>query len=84
MKKSVFNRFFTFLPLGLYGDGAHRAQFAHVAEHMLIRGTDPHGNFERLGRPKVDMAPEDVAMRDRINEDWADILYDGAKQRRDY
>lgn len=33
--------FFTFLPLGLYGDGAHRAQFAHVAEHLLIRSTDP-------------------------------------------
>ncbi len=33
--------FFTFLPLGLYADGAHRAQFAHVAEHMLIRSTDP-------------------------------------------
>ena len=33
--------FFTFLPAGLYGDGAHRAQFAHVAEHMLIRSTDP-------------------------------------------
>ncbi len=51
---------------------------------QLIRGTDSHGNFDPIGRPKNNMAPEDVAMRDRINQDWSDILYDGAKQRRDF
>ncbi|MEW6074043.1 MAG: hypothetical protein AB1726_15785 [Planctomycetota bacterium] len=33
--------FLTFLPLGLYGDGPHRAQFAHLLEHLVIRTTDP-------------------------------------------
>ena len=51
---------------------------------QLIRGTDPHGHFDLVGRPEIDMAPDDVAIRDRINNDWADILYDGAKQRRDF
>ncbi|MCA8957871.1 MAG: insulinase family protein [Planctomycetes bacterium] len=32
---------FTFLPTGLATDPADRAQFAHLAEHMLIRSTDP-------------------------------------------
>lgn len=32
---------FTFLPLGLYHDPADRAQYSHLAEHMLIRSTDP-------------------------------------------
>lgn len=32
---------FSFLPLGLDGDGAGRAQFSHLAEHMMIRRTDP-------------------------------------------
>ncbi|WP_120500582.1 phytanoyl-CoA dioxygenase family protein [Roseovarius sp. EL26] len=51
---------------------------------QLIRGTDPHGNFDRLERPQRDMDPKDVEMRDHINQTWADILYDGAKKRRDY
>ena len=51
---------------------------------QLIRGGDPYGNFDIVGRPKTNMAPEDVAIRDRINADWADILYDGAERRRDF
>ena len=35
--------FFTLLPLGLLADDAHRAQYAHLVEHMLIRSTDPDG-----------------------------------------
>lgn len=62
----------------------HVAQVIKRTGAQLVRGKDPLDNFDRLGRPKKDMAPEDLAVRDRINQDWADILYDGAKQRRDY
>lgn len=51
---------------------------------QLVRGEDPHNNFMRVGRPSRDMDPEDLALRDKVNESWADILYHGAKQRRDY
>ncbi len=51
---------------------------------QLIRGNDPFGNFDLVGRPQVDMAPEDLAARDQVNQSWADILYDGAKKRRNY
>lgn len=51
---------------------------------QLIRGADPHGNFDLVGRPSINMATEDIAMRDKINADWSDILYDGAKQRRNF
>lgn len=51
---------------------------------QLVRGTDQYKHFELLGRPDVDMAPKDVARRDKINRDWADILYHGAERRRDY
>ncbi|WP_299848101.1 phytanoyl-CoA dioxygenase family protein [uncultured Roseovarius sp.] len=51
---------------------------------QLVRGEDPHGNFKRAGRPKQDMAPEDLALRDKVNETWADILYHGAEKRRDF
>lgn len=51
---------------------------------QLVRGDDRHGNFDLVGRPKADMAAEDLALRDRINGTWSDILYDGATQRRNY
>lgn len=51
---------------------------------QLARGTDTHGNFELVGRPRQDMDPKDVAARDRVNDIWSDILYAGAKRRRDY
>ena len=51
---------------------------------QLIRGSDPHQNFDLLARPEIDMAPKDVTTRDHINSDWSDILYDGADRRRDY
>lgn len=53
-----------------------------AAQH--VRGNDPYGHFEIIGRPKRDMDPADVAMRDRVNQVWSDILYHGAKQRRNY
>ena len=51
---------------------------------QLIRGNDPFDNFDRLERPKTDMNPADVAVRDRVNRNWSDILYHGSKMRRDY
>lgn len=51
---------------------------------QLVRGTDSHRNFDHLDRPAIDMAAKDIAMRDQINKDWADILYDGAEQRRNF
>jgi len=38
--------FFTLLPLGLLADDAHRTQYAHLVEHMLIRSTDPDSLLE--------------------------------------
>ncbi len=32
---------FTFLPLSLANDPVHQSQWSHLAEHMLIRSTDP-------------------------------------------
>ena len=51
---------------------------------QIARGTDPIGNMKHIGRPSVDMDPADVAMRDRVNAAWSDILYHGAEKRRDF
>lgn len=51
---------------------------------QVARGTDPLGNMTHIGRPSVDMDPKDVAMRDRVNGLWSDILYHGADKRRDF
>ena len=50
---------------------------------QLVRGNDPYGNFDHAPRPSRDMASDDVALRDRVNATWADILYEGAERRRD-
>ncbi len=62
----------------------HVEQVIKRAPAQLIRGKDPFGNFDLIGRPKKDMEPSDMAMRDQVNQVWSDILYDGAKQRRDF
>ena len=49
---------------------------------QLVRGRDDYGHFEIIPRPKVDMSPEAVAVRDKVNAHWADLLYDGAAERR--
>ena len=51
---------------------------------QLVRGSDPHGNFEHLPRPKRDMEPSKIKIRDWVNETWSEILYHGAKMRRDF
>lgn len=49
-----------------------------------VRGKEPNDNFDIIKRPQNDMAPDDINVRDRINNDWADILYQGAEKRRDF
>jgi non-heme Fe2+,alpha-ketoglutarate-dependent halogenase len=51
---------------------------------QLVRGSDPYGHFNLIDRPKVDMDPSDLAIKEKVNKTWADILYHGAKKRRDY
>lgn len=51
---------------------------------QLVRGGDPIGNFDIVGRPVADMAPEGIAAKEAVNAAWAEILYDGAEQRRDF
>ena len=62
----------------------HVKQVIKPTAAQLIRGEDTYGNFRLVGRPARDMDPADVAERDRINKEWADILYHGAKKRRDF
>ena len=50
---------------------------------QLARGTDRHSHFEIVGRPTTDMHSDDVATRNRINDTWTEILYHGARARRD-
>ena len=49
---------------------------------MDIRGDNPRENSEQLQRPEFDLDP--AADRARANKNLADILYNGAKQRRAY
>ena len=50
---------------------------------QLVRGEDAFGHFDPINRPDEDMNANDVARRDQVNKVWADILYQGAEQRRD-
>lgn len=51
---------------------------------QLVRGDDPNRHFEHTPRPSEDMAADSFAARERNNAQWAEILYAGAEQRRDY
>lgn len=62
----------------------HVVQTKARTHAQLVRGNDPYGNFEIAPRPNRDMAPDDVVLRDSVNAVWAEILYDGARKRRDY
>jgi non-haem Fe2+, alpha-ketoglutarate-dependent halogenase len=62
----------------------HVEQTLSKSYAQLVRGRDPYGNFILIGRPKVDMDSFDLNIRDKVNKTWADILYHGAKKRRDY
>ena len=62
----------------------HVAQTLAPTYAQLVRGEDKIGNFKRAGRPSKNMASADVALRDEVSKSWAEILYAGAKKRRDY
>ncbi len=51
---------------------------------QLVRGDDANHHFEYAPRPKHDMDQDAVTTRSRNNAQWAEILYAGANQRRDY
>lgn len=51
---------------------------------LPIRGSFMQPDFIELGRPAADMDPAAIAERQRVNENWADILYQGASQKRAY
>ena len=51
---------------------------------LLVRGRDPYRHFLPGCRPEGEMTPEACAFRRRVNTRWAEILYDGAAQKRAY
>ena len=53
------------------------------ASAQLVRGIDTFGHFDLLKRPKSNMEEAQITTRDRINKEYAKILYLGAKKTRD-
>ena len=51
---------------------------------LPMRGNCWHPDMIRLQRPRSDMDADAVAQRERVNRNWARILYHGAAQKRNY
>lgn len=51
---------------------------------MPMRGNPVHPDMIRLRRPQNDMDEDAIAERDRMNRNFADILYRGASKKRSY
>lgn len=51
---------------------------------LPVRGRPEHPDLIELQRPRGDMDPAAVAQRERVNRNWAEILYHGASQKRNY
>jgi len=52
---------------------------------LPVRGKPPIGDdVELLKRPESNMEKQAVALRERVNRNFGDILYHGAEQRRNY
>lgn len=51
---------------------------------LPMRGSFMQEDFAELESPRSDMAPAAVEQRRRANQNWADILYRGARQKRAY
>ncbi|MDH3219461.1 MAG: phytanoyl-CoA dioxygenase family protein [Gammaproteobacteria bacterium] len=66
-----------------YVPGAGR-QYLGANLWMPIRGNFMKDDFIELRRPVADMDPAGVAERHRANQNWADILYQGASHKRAY
>ena len=55
-----------------------------VGYALLVRGEDHYHHFTGWNRPTEDMPPENARFRERVNEHWAGVLYEGAEQQRAY
>ncbi len=51
---------------------------------LAARGKCNHGDVNWLRRPDGDMDAAAIAEREKANRNWAEILYQGARQRRAY
>lgn len=51
---------------------------------LPVRGKDWHDGSPRLTRPQADMGADGIANRKLANDNWANILYQGAEQKRAY
>ena len=51
---------------------------------QAVRGDVSNIDFELAPRPDQDMQPTNVGWRNRVNSRWAEILYHGADQQRNY
>lgn len=51
---------------------------------LPVRGKDWHGDSQRFSRPTGDMESVGIANRKRANDNWANILYQGAEKKRAY
>jgi non-heme Fe2+,alpha-ketoglutarate-dependent halogenase len=63
---------------------AHAQQVVGDNYWLNIRGDNPRDNNIALRRPISDMTSEAVDSRKRVNDNWANILYQGAEKKRAY
>jgi hypothetical protein len=50
---------------------------------QLVRGVDDYGHFYLLHRPTNNMEEKQILISNRVNKKYSDILYLGAKRKRD-
>ena len=51
---------------------------------LPIQGDNYRADSVTLHRPQIDLDPSGLEQRKRVNENWADILYHGASEKRAY
>jgi non-heme Fe2+,alpha-ketoglutarate-dependent halogenase len=51
---------------------------------LPVRGVCDHPDRVELKRPEADMDPTAIEQRDKANQNWANILYQGAREKRAY
>ena len=63
---------------------SHVRQTVGTHYALAVRGRELDGSIVRLQRPQSDMTPGAVAQREKVNQNYAEILYRGADQVRGY
>ncbi|HAN60754.1 MAG TPA: phytanoyl-CoA dioxygenase [Gammaproteobacteria bacterium] len=63
---------------------SHVRQTVGTHYALAVRGRELDDSIVRLQRPQSDMTPGAVAQRERVNRNYAEILYRGADQVRGY